>query len=229
MRDEPVLVCGSPFFAAHKDELIAHGLAFAPAFDCFASVFRDHTYLGVCNDLEKTANAIAALSAKDAAAWRAMLARFGEEAPHIFGLLGSPVPSFATARTLWSAWRAKARNRFSISAVSCWRRPAISWTRISSEPKVKAMMAAWGMHLDFPPEAAGGALFPYLELMANQAFGMVIGAGGADVIIRAMTGLIKAKGGEIRLNSPVTKIENDDSGAIGVKLEDGKRIARRRR
>ena len=54
---------------------------------------------------------------------------------------------------------------------------------------------------------------------------MVIGAGGADVIIRAMTGLIEAKGGEIRLNSPVATIETDASGATGVKLEDGTRIA----
>ena len=75
------------------------------------------------------------------------------------------------------------------------------------------MMAAWGMHLDFPPDAAGGALFPYLESMANQAFGMVIGRGGADAIVKAMTGLIKAKGGEIRLNSPVAKIEAAAGGA----------------
>ena len=46
------------------------------------------------------------------------------------------------------------------------------------------MLAAWGMHLDFAPDVAGGALFPYLESMANQAFGMVIGQGGADTIIR---------------------------------------------
>jgi phytoene dehydrogenase-like protein len=65
------------------------------------------------------------------------------------------------------------------------------------QPKVKAMIAAWGMHLDFPPDVAGGALFPYLESMADQAFGMVIGAGGADVVVRAMTGFVKAKGGEI--------------------------------
>ncbi len=87
------LFAGSPFFAAYKDELVAQGLSFTPAADCFASVFRDGAYLGVSKDLEKTAAAIAALSAKDAAAWRAMLTRFGEEAPHIFGLLGSPMPS----------------------------------------------------------------------------------------------------------------------------------------
>src|SRR6202044_1459928 len=73
------LFAGSPFFAAHKDELTARGLAFAAATDCFASVFRDHTYLGVSKDLEKTAAAIAALSAKDAVAWRVMLARFRSE------------------------------------------------------------------------------------------------------------------------------------------------------
>jgi phytoene dehydrogenase-like protein len=219
------LFAGSPFFAAHKDELTVQGLAFAPAGDCFASVFRDHTYLGVSKDLEKTANAVAALSGKDAAAWRAMLVRFGDEAPHIFGLLGSPMPSFATVRTLWSAWRAKGIQSLLDLGRLLLASPRDFLDAHFESPKVKAMMAAWGMHLDFPPEAAGGALFPYLESMANQAFGMVIGAGGADVIIRAMTGLIKARGGEIRLNSPVAGIESGASGATGVTLYDGTRIS----
>src|ERR1700722_13731628 len=219
------LFAGSPFFAAHKDELIAQGLAFAPAADCFASVFRDHTHLGVSKDPEKTAAGISALSAKDATAWRAMLARFGEEAPYIFGLLGSPMPSFATARTLWSAWRAKGAQPLLDLGRLLLASPRDFLDAHFESPKVRAMMAAWGMHLDFPPEAAGGALFPYLESMANQAFGMVIGAGGADIIIRAMAGLIKAKGGEIRLNSAVTKIESDASGATGVTLGDGTRIS----
>ena len=61
------------------------------------------------------------------------------------------------------------------------------------------MMAAWGLHLDFAPDVAGGALFPYLEWMANQNFGMVIGKGGADTIVSAMAGMLKAKGGELIL------------------------------
>src|SRR3984893_10320471 len=219
------LFAGSPFFAAHKDELIAQGMAFAPAADWFASVFRDHTHLGVSKDLEKTAAGIAALSAKDGAAWRAMLARFSKEAPHIFGLLGSPMPSFATARTLWSAWRAKGTQSLFDLGRLLLASPRDFLDAHFESPKVKAMMAAWGMHLDFPPETAGGALFPYLESMANQAFGMVIGVGGADVIIRAADGLVQARGGEIRLNSPVAGIESDASGATGVRLHDGTRIA----
>src|SRR6185437_8809883 len=222
------LFAGSPFFAAYKDELIAQGLAFAPAADCFASVFRDDAYLGVSKDLEKTAAAIATLSAKDSAAWRAMLARFGEEAPHIFGLLGSPMPSFAAARALWSAWRAKGTQSLLDLGRLLLASPRDFLDAHFEEPKVKAMMAAWGLHLDFSPDVAGGALFPYLESMADQSFGMVIGAGGADVIIRAMAGLIEAKGGEIRLKSPVARIETDASGATGVKLKDGTRIAARK-
>src|SRR5579862_5654998 len=38
------MFAGSPFFAAYKAELLDHGLAFAPAADCFASVFRDQTW-----------------------------------------------------------------------------------------------------------------------------------------------------------------------------------------
>ncbi len=52
-----------------------------PAADCFASVFRDGTHLGVSTDLEKTTGAIADISPQDAAAWRAMLSEFGSEAP----------------------------------------------------------------------------------------------------------------------------------------------------
>src|SRR4029077_4187633 len=150
---------------------------------------------------------------------------FGDEAPHIFGLLGSPMPSFATARTLWSAWRARGTQSLLDLGRLLLASPRDFLDAHFESPKVKAMMAAWGMHLDFPPEAAGGALLPYLESMANQASGRRIRAGRADVIIRAMTGLIKAKGGEIRLASPVARIENDASGATGVTLDDGTRIA----
>jgi phytoene dehydrogenase-like protein len=222
------MFAGSPFFAAYKDELLAHGLGFVPAADCFASVFRDASYLGVSTDLDKTAGAIAALSAKDAEAWRAMVTRFGEDAPYIFGLLGSPMPSLAAARTAWSAWRAKGAGWLYDTARLLLATPRDFLDAHFESPKLKAMMAAWGMHLDFAPDVAGGALFPYLESMANQAFGMVIGAGGADTIIKAMAGVIKARGGDIRLNAPVTAIETSGGGATGVRLADGTRINAKR-
>ncbi len=52
---------GSPFFAAHKDRLIAHGLDFVGAERCFATPFLDGTWLGVEKNREANANRIAAL------------------------------------------------------------------------------------------------------------------------------------------------------------------------
>ena len=99
------MFAGSGFFAAHKQALLDQGLGFMPAQDCFASVFRDGTYLGVSTSLDKTTAGIAALSPADAQAWRNLVARFGLDAPHIFALLGSPMPSIAAAKVVWKAWR----------------------------------------------------------------------------------------------------------------------------
>jgi phytoene dehydrogenase-like protein len=222
------MFAGSPFFAAYKDELMAHGLAFASAADCFASVFRDQTFLGVSTDLDKTSGAIAALSAKDADAWRAMIARFGKDAPHIFGLLAAPMPSIAAAKAIWSGWRANGTGWVYDTARLLLATPRDFLDAHFDSPKLKAMMAAWGMHLDFAPDVAGGALFPYLESMANQSFGMVIGAGGADTIIKAMAGVITARGGEISLNARVVAIETMGGAAKGVRLADGTRIGAKR-
>jgi len=87
------LFAGSPFLAAHKDRLIAHGLAFVGAEQCFATAFPDGGWLGVERNIEATASRIAALSPADAQRWRDMVTAFGDDAPHIFALLGSPMPS----------------------------------------------------------------------------------------------------------------------------------------
>ena len=86
------------------------------------------------------------------------------------------------------------------------------------------MLGAWGMHLDFAPDIAGGAMFPYLEGMAGQAFGMVIGKGGADTIIRALVAAITARGGVVECNAPVARILHDGGRATGVELADGRKI-----
>jgi len=218
------MFAGSGFFAAHKDALLAHGLSFVPAEHCFVSVFRDGTYLGVSRTLETTLAGISALSPADAKAWRDLLAQFSVDAPHIFALLGSPMPSFAAARVVWKAWRAMGTNGlFDIGKVLL-ASPRDFLDARFEHPKVKAMMAAWGLHLDFAPDVAGGALFPYLESMGNQSFGMVIGQGGADTIVNAMVGALKAKGGELILGDGASRIDVANGAASGVTLRSGRKL-----
>lgn len=93
---------------------------------------------------------------------------------------------------------------------------------------LKATLAAWGMHLGFAPDIAGGAVFPDLEAMAGQAFGMVLGKGGADTMITALLGLIQANGGKVTCNAPVARILHDGGQAIGVELANGETLRARR-
>ncbi len=219
------MFAGSPFLRENGEALARHGLAFAPAEDCFASVFPDKSWFGVSKTLDKT---LSRLGTKDAEAFQRMLARFGEDAPHIFGLLGNEMPSYAAFKVVWKAWRQKGTAwtlemlRFLLSSPRTWADTHFE------DPKVKATLAAWGMHLDFAPDVSGGALFPYLETMANQAFGMVIGRGGADTMITAMTGYLRELGGEIHLNAPVAEVLSSAGSADGILLANGEKISARK-
>lgn len=222
------LFAGSPFFAAHKDRLIANGLDFVGASDCFATAFPDGTWLGVSQDAEANIARIAAVSAADAEAWRRMMADFGRDAPHIFALLGAQMPSRDLYGILWKAWRTNGTGWMLDTA-----RLLVSSTRAFlnarfEDERVKAMLGAWGMHLDYAPDVAGGALFPYLEAMADQAFGMALGKGGADTIVSAMTRTIEGLGGTVMTGTEVTAVHVSGGRASVVVLADGRRLQARR-
>ena len=219
------MFAGSPFYAAHKAKLDAAGLTLVPASHSFASVFDDGRWLGVDTDLASTCARIAARNPRDAETWRVMQASFGADAPHLFALLGSPVPSWALARVVWTMWRAKG-TAWCMQTVQLLLSSPRSWLGARFEDEgLQAMMAAWGLHLDFAPDVAGGALFPYLESMANQAFGMALGQGGADTIIRAMVRVIEQQGGEVRTSATVTGIDVQNGQARGVVLADDTRLS----
>jgi phytoene dehydrogenase-like protein len=222
------LFAGSPFLREHGEALGRHGLSFVPAAHCFASVFPDKSWFGVSKDLDTTLARLKAIDPRDAEAWQAMLARFGADAPHIFGLLGNVMPSAAVAKVIWKAWRQNG-TAWTMDMLRFLTMPVRTWAdQHFHDPRVKATVAAWGMHLDFPPDVAGGALFPYLESMANQAFGMVIGKGGADTMIKALTGYLGELGGEIHLDAPVAEVIHSAGSASGIRLADGRSITARR-
>ena len=222
------LFAGSPFHAEHGEGLRAHGLAFAPAEHCFASPMRDGHWFGVSKDLATTIARAEKFSHADARAWAAMFEKFGADAPHIFGLLGSPMTPRALVSYAWKAWRAKGVGWIMETERLLVSSPREFLERNFASPEIRAALAAWGMHLDFPPDMSGGALFPYLESMANQAFGMVIGAGGADTIIMALVARLEALGGKVHLHSEVVEVRRDGGRAGGIRLASGETIGARR-
>ena len=218
------LFAGSPFFKTYGAELGKHGCAFVPAAKPFASSFADGSHVGVSTDMAQTLAMIAALSPEDAATWARLCGGFGAEAPHLFGLLGERMQFRALAYFMFKTLRAKGVTGTLDMAQFLTRSPRDWLGETFRNPKVQAMLGAWGMHLDFAPDVAGGALFPYLEGMAGQAFGMVIGQGGADTVVKAMVSALQARGGVVETNATVARILQDGGKATGVELADGRKI-----
>ena len=89
-----------------------------------------------------------------------MLEKFGGDAPHIFGLLGSPM----TARALAATPGRRGARRAPAGCIETARLLASSprefLERNFESPEIRATLAAWGMHLDFPPDIVGRRALP---------------------------------------------------------------------
>lgn len=218
------LFAGSAFNRLYGADLVGHGLEFAPVQDCFASVFPDGRWVGVSTDLAATTARIRQFSERDAQTWEALVKAFPGRAEQIFSILGAPMKKRALARILFSLLRKAGfagtleLGRFLLSSPRAW----LDETFESAE--VKALLGAWGMHLDFAPDIAGGAVFPYLEGMANQSFGMVLGKGGADTMVKALVAMVEAGGGTIECGARVERVLTEGGRAVGVELAGGRRV-----
>lgn len=215
------LFAGGPVNAALGADLARHGFELVPSAKPFCSLFPDGTMIGVEADPAKTLANVSAVAPDDAAAWQALTAQLQQQMPYLFGILGADMPSAAAAKTLWKAHRA-----FGTDGVYDLIKLALSSTRAFTDehfasPKTKALVASWGMHLDFAPDISGGALFSFLESFAGQLFGMVIGKGGAHSMIEALVALIEERGGQVRCGARVEEILVSHGRATGVRLEGG--------
>ena len=101
------LFAGSPFFKENAAELAKHGVEFVPVNKPFASAFPNGRWCGVTTDMAATTAQIASFSQRDAETWGQLLAGFAAEAPHLFGLLGSPMGFRALAYFMFKTLRAK--------------------------------------------------------------------------------------------------------------------------
>ncbi|MCI2394840.1 NAD(P)/FAD-dependent oxidoreductase [Aliiroseovarius sediminis] len=214
----------SAFYADFGAALERQGVEFVTAENCFASVYDDGTWFGVGTDTDANIARIAALSERDAETWKTLTDDFPSRAATVGGLMSSPMNWSALAGLGFSALRQHGwagtldLARFALSSPRDWL------GRTFESEKVRAALAPWGMHVDYAPDIATGAIFPYLEAFGDQAGGLSIGKGGADTIIRAMVAEIEAQGGSVECGTEVTRILHEDRKAQAVEIAGGARI-----
>ena len=222
------LFLGSAVFAELGPELAAAGLEFAGTDKPYASVFPDGKSLRVFQDRARTREAIAAHDAADAEGWDRLAAAYDRFAPSLFELYGTQLSSLAALGPLASTARAHGvRGTAELARLLLGSTRELGDRYFHSE-EAKALIAAWGMHIDFGPDISFGALFPFLETFTDMDNGMAVVAGGASNLPRALAAVARAAGAEIRTSAPVVKILSADGAATGVELADGERIDARR-
>jgi phytoene dehydrogenase-like protein len=221
------LFAGGGVMAALKDQLIQHGLEFVPSGKPYCSVFPDGKMIGVVMDRDQTISNIKKVAPEDVAAWQALTVKLGQLAPHLFPLLGTELPSIAAVKILIKAWRVLGVSQL-LELIRMLLQSSRAFTdEHFNSPEMKALAATWGMHLDYGPDISGGALFSFLESIGGQEFGMVLGKGGAKVLVGALCGVIESNGGELRSDTNVVEILVEDGKAIGVRTSSGEIIKAR--
>lgn len=218
------LFLDSEVYADFGDDLRAHGLEFSRSDAAFANVFPDESALRVWADRERTLEEFRAHAPGDAEGWAELDEAFEQFARSLAPLLGEELPSGAALRTLASAVR-----REGLSDLLELAQVPLSSTRELGDayfetPEAKALLACWGLHLDFGPDVSAGGMFPFLEAFTNVREGISVATGGASAIPEALAAAVETRGGEVRTDARADEILASQGTATGVRLDSGETI-----
>ena len=153
------LFLGSPVNAELGPELERHGLGYASSDRPFANVYPGGKALGVRQGVAETLAELEAHDPADAAGWRELDALYERLSPALFSLYGSRLDARSLARLAVAQIPGLGTDGCRELA-----RLLVSSTRELAEtylhsPEAHALLACWGMHLDFGPDVSGGAMF----------------------------------------------------------------------
>ncbi len=222
-----VRFAGSPAYAALGPELEARGLKYLVQEPSFGTLLDARRGAGISSNLDETLAQFGRHSPADARAWAAQYALFRRAIPFLGRLFSMPQPSYATARTLWQAWRTLGRREFMEIGESFFA-TAHEWSARHFESEaLRALFVPWPCHGDMAPDDAGGALPCLLAGGLGQTRGQLVPEGGSGRLAEALAKLYTDLGGELHCAQPVTRILRRNGRAQGVEV-DGRDIEARR-
>jgi phytoene dehydrogenase-like protein len=219
---------GSPANAELGPDLERHGLQFADCAHPFANAFPDGRALRVHQPPDSTLAELERHDARDAEGWRELDRLYERLSPSLFALYGS--------RLDWRSLAALGVEQLpglGAGGIRELNRLLVSSTRELAQSylytrEAHALLGCWGMHLDFGPDVAGGAMFPLLEAFTDMRTGISIARGGASRVIDALVAVGAERGVEVRTGAEVAAITVSGGRATGVELASGERIGARR-
>lgn len=187
----------------------------------FVAPQRDGGALTIYRDVERTCQAIAALSPPDADRYRAFIAAAHPLVAWMREAMAAPPSPLALARGLLRARLSP--SLLAMLARSCEGLLEETFVSPALQGAVAAMAAQVGLPLDRPGSALFALTHALYHLGRHQR-----PLGGMGELPRALAACVSAHGGEVRTGAEVAKILLRDGAAVGVQLETGEVLGARR-
>jgi phytoene dehydrogenase-like protein len=197
-------------------ELEKHGLQYVDMDPIAYQPLEGGGGFGLYRDLERTCESIAAVSPKDAIAYRAFVKSWDGFADKLFrafqlppnpanlarSFVSSVKPDIDMLRGVIQSYGHYIKANFEHPAV----RSALAWLAAQSGPA--------------PAEIGSGGFLMWHAVL--HKYGAKRAVGGSGALTVAMQKSIEANGGDVFLNAPVARIELENGAARKVILEDGR-------
>jgi phytoene dehydrogenase-like protein len=200
-----------------------HGLEWVHPPTVLAHVLADRPGPVLHRDASLTAASLDAESPGDGAAWLRLQEQWERIAEPFMESLLSPFPPVRSTIRLVRAARAEMWDlaRRGVLPVRAFGREEMSGTF------GPLLLAGNALHADVAPESAPSALLGWMLVGLGQTVGFPTPRGGSGRLTDALVRRATAAGGELRLATPVERIEVRDGRAVGVCTPGGVVHARR--
>jgi phytoene dehydrogenase-like protein len=207
-------------------ELERHGLRWLRAPIVVAHPATDGTSALLSMDREETCASVESFAAGDAAAWREMSDWWDKVGPAFISALLDPFPPVRRgARLLFTLGGPRGVLDFARFSLLSVRRYSEERFRGAGAAR---LLAGNALHPDITPETPGGALFGLVLVGLGQQLGFPVPEGGASRLTDALVARLRAAGGQVECNSPVTEVVVRGRRAVAVRTADGREVDARR-
>jgi len=212
------LIQGGPIIRDDELGLAGHGLEYLHPDPVVHVPFPDGAWLTMWRDEDRTAAEFARFSARDAAAYRRMMAEYGQIAPVLTRLRYTPVARGEPAsRAL--AGQPGGERWLRADAMSAWEVIRAEF----EDEHVRAFMLWMSFMTMQPPDRPGTGLLAYSLAYGRQRHSWTLPRGGSAALPRALARVIESRGGVIVTGARVTALVLERGRCAGVETAAGQR------
>lgn len=218
-----ILIHHTPIIQELK--LADYGLDYIDLDPLFFAPFPDGSHLTIWKDVDKTCQSIAAISPRDAEAYRQFIKTWTPLAKAAVEAFIHPPTPYNVVKYLGLRSGLGVGNWERLTDILRGYGQVIRQT--FHDPRVQAVIGWMAAQSGPPPTEPLSAPFALWHPMYHHS-SMKRPRGGSGMLTQALAKMIAAHGGELKTATPVARILTENGQAVGVETETGERLTAKR-